>query len=72
MADEMVDRLAVLVAVRRFLVMGGVDSCSLRSDSYVTMQHFVRRSTCVPLRRFLGDMQREFLQHLSTIPFHDT
>jgi hypothetical protein len=30
------------------------------------MQHFVRRSTFVPFRRFLGDARREFLQRLST------
>jgi hypothetical protein len=47
MAAELVDRLAILVAV------GAVDSRSLRSDSYVRMQHFVRRSH-VPFRRFLG------------------
>jgi hypothetical protein len=29
------------------------------------MQHFVRRSTCVPFRRFLGDVRREFMQRLS-------
>jgi hypothetical protein len=47
MAAELVDRLAILVAV------GAVDSRSLRSNSYVRMQHFVRRSH-VPFRRFLG------------------
>jgi hypothetical protein len=36
----------------------------LRSDSYVRMQHFVRRSTYVPFRRFLGDVRREFMQRL--------
>jgi hypothetical protein len=45
--------LAILVAVRRFLGMGAADSRSLRSDSYVRMRHFVRRSTYVPFRRFL-------------------
>jgi hypothetical protein len=48
-AAELVDRLAILVAIRRFLGMGAADSRSLRYDSYVRMQHFVRRSTYVPL-----------------------
>jgi hypothetical protein len=52
--DELVDRLAILVAARRFPGMGVVDSRSLRYESYVRLQHFVRRSTCVPFRRFLG------------------
>jgi hypothetical protein len=34
--------------------MGAADSCSLRSDSYVRMQQFVRRTTSVPFRRFWG------------------
>jgi hypothetical protein len=29
------------------------------------MQHFVRRTTYIPFRRFLGDVRREFMQHLS-------
>jgi hypothetical protein len=65
MAAELVDRLAILVVVRRFPGMGADDSRSLRSDSYVRMQHFVRRSTYVPFRRFLGNVQREFMQRLS-------
>jgi hypothetical protein len=28
------------------------------------MQHFVRRSTYVPFRHFLGDVRREFMQRL--------
>jgi hypothetical protein len=44
MAAELVDRLAILVAVRRFPGMGAADSRSLRSGIYVRMQHFVRRS----------------------------
>jgi hypothetical protein len=47
MAAELVDRLAILVAMRRFLGMGAMDSRSLRSDSYVRLQHFVRRFTFV-------------------------
>jgi hypothetical protein len=52
MAAELVDRLAILVADRRFPGMGAVDYRSLRSDSYVRMQHFVRRSTYVPFGVF--------------------
>jgi hypothetical protein len=66
MAAEVVDRMAILVVVRRFPGMGTLDSRSLRSDSYVRMQHFVRRYTSITfIRRFLGDVRREFMQHLS-------
>jgi hypothetical protein len=65
MAAELVDIPAILVAVRRFLGMGVADSRSLRSNSYVRMQHFVRRTTYVPFRRFLGGLRREFTQRLS-------
>jgi hypothetical protein len=64
MAAEFVDGFAILVVIRRFLGMGAVDSRSLRSDSYVRMHHFVRRTTCVPFRRFLGDLRREPMQRL--------
>jgi hypothetical protein len=37
---------------------------SLRSESYVRLQHFVRRSTYVPFWRFWGDVGREFMQRL--------
>jgi hypothetical protein len=37
MAAELIDRLAILVHVRRFPGMGDGDSRSLRSDSYVRM-----------------------------------
>jgi hypothetical protein len=57
MAAELVDRLAILVAVRRFRGMGAADSRSLHYDSYVRMQHFVRRSTFVPFRRVLEDVR---------------
>jgi hypothetical protein len=50
----MVDRMAILVAVRRFPSMGVADFCSLRSYRYVRIQHFVRRITFVPFRRFWG------------------
>jgi hypothetical protein len=66
MAVELVDRLAILVVARRFPGMGAADSRSLRSYyGYVRMQHFVRRSTYVPFRHFLGDVRREFMQRLS-------
>jgi hypothetical protein len=64
MAAELVDRLAILVVVRRFPDMGAPNSRSLRCDNYVRMQHFVRRTTSVPFRRFLGDVRREFMQRL--------
>jgi hypothetical protein len=64
MAAELVDRLAILVVVRRFPSMGAADSRSLRYATYVRMKHFVRRST-VPFRRFLGDVRREFMQRIS-------
>jgi hypothetical protein len=64
MADELVDRQAILVAVCRFLGMGAVDSRSLRSDNYVRMQHFLRRNTYVSFRHFLGDVLRAFMQRL--------
>jgi hypothetical protein len=64
MAAELVDCLAILVAVRRFTGMGAVDSRSLRSNNYVRLQHFVRRSTYIRFRRFWGDVRREFMQRL--------
>jgi hypothetical protein len=60
MEAELVDRLAILVVVRRFLGMGATDSRSLRFDTYVRILHFVRRSTYVPFRRFWGDVRSEF------------
>jgi hypothetical protein len=65
MAVELVGRLAILVVVRRFPCMGANDSRSLRSDNYVRMPHFVRRTTSLPFRRFLGGVRREFMQRLS-------
>jgi hypothetical protein len=41
-AIELVDRLAVLVGVLRFQGMVVAYSCSLRYDSYVRTQHFVK------------------------------
>jgi hypothetical protein len=52
MAVELVDRIAILVAVRRFLGMGAADSRSLRCDSCARLQHFGRRTTFVPYRHF--------------------
>jgi hypothetical protein len=57
-AAGLVYRLAILVAIRRFRGMSVANSRSLRFDSYVRMQRFVRRSTYVPFRRFLGDVRR--------------
>jgi hypothetical protein len=54
MAIELVDRLENLVDVRRFHGMGAADSLSLRSDNYVRMQRFGRRTTSLPFRRFWG------------------
>jgi hypothetical protein len=65
MVAELVDRLAILVDVRRFPGMGAAESRSLRSYTYVRMHHFVRRSTSFLFRRFLGDVRREFMQRLS-------
>jgi hypothetical protein len=53
MAAELADRLAIFVTVRRFPGMGVADSRSLRSESYVRMQHFVRRTTSIPFGVFL-------------------
>jgi hypothetical protein len=71
MPAEVVDRLAIFVEVRRFLGMGVANSRSLRSDSYVRMQHFARRSTYVPFRHFGGCVRREFMQRLS-VALHGT
>jgi hypothetical protein len=54
MVIELVDRLANLVAIRRFLGMGVVDFRSLRFDNHVGMQNFVRPSSYVPFRRYWG------------------
>jgi hypothetical protein len=52
LAAELADRLAILVAVRRFPGMGVADSRSLRSVINASMQHSVRRTTYVSLLRF--------------------
>jgi hypothetical protein len=58
LALELVDRLAILVAARRFHGTGVANSRLLRLDGYVRMEHFVRRSTCITFRRFWGDVPR--------------
>jgi hypothetical protein len=69
MAAELIDRFAILVAIRRFPSIGAADARLLRSNSYVRRQHYVRRSTCVPFRRFWGGVRREFMLRLSD-PLH--
>jgi hypothetical protein len=65
MAAELIDCLAILVAVRRLPGMGAAAHFrSMRSNNYVRMQHFIHRSTFVPFRRFLGDVRSEFMQRL--------
>jgi hypothetical protein len=70
MAPELVDRLAVLVAVRLFLGIGATNYRLSRYDNYIRMQYFVRGYTYVPFRRFLGDVRRKFMQRLSAA-LHD-
>jgi hypothetical protein len=48
MAVESVDRLTILVGIRRFPGVGAADSHSLRSHTHVRMHHFVLRYTHVP------------------------
>jgi hypothetical protein len=55
--ELLVDRIAILVAIRRFPSMGATDSRSLRSDSYVRTQHFVRGTSYIAFRRFSGDVR---------------
>jgi hypothetical protein len=62
-AAELVDRLAILVAVRRFSGMDAADSRSLRFDNHVRMQHFAQL-LFVPFRCCLGDVRREFMRRL--------
>jgi hypothetical protein len=64
MATELVDRIAILVAVCRFFGRYAAYSRSLRCDMYDRMQHFVRHSAYVSVRRSLGDVRREFMQRL--------
>jgi hypothetical protein len=57
-AVELVDRLAILVAIHRFLGMGSgsVDSRSLRSNNVFHMQHVVRHYLSPLLFGVLGGM----------------
>jgi hypothetical protein len=71
MTVDIVDRLAILVAVRRFPSMGAADSRSLRSESYASMKEFVRRSIFFHFRRFLGDVRRELMQRFYVV-LHST
>jgi hypothetical protein len=60
MVIDLVNRLTMLVAVRRFPSLGVADSHSLRYESY-TRKEYVRRSTSAPFSRFLGDVRHEFM-----------
>jgi hypothetical protein len=72
MAAEVVDRLGIVVAVRRFTGMGVVPSRTLRSYIYARItKAFIRRSSSTTFRRFLGEVRREFMQRLSMV-LHDT
>jgi hypothetical protein len=51
------------VIFRRFFGGVAADSRSSRFDSYVRMQHFIRRSTSLS-STVLGDVRREFLQRV--------
>jgi hypothetical protein len=66
MADELVYRMAISVADRRFPVMGAADSRSLRFDMYSISVCNI--SFVAPLLLlfdvFWGDMRREFMQRL--------
>jgi hypothetical protein len=76
MVAELVDRMAILVEVRRFLGIADSYSRSLRFDrcphatsgsTDVRMQRFVGQSTYVPFRSFWGDVRREFIQRLFVV-----
>jgi hypothetical protein len=67
MAVDLVDRLAILVEIRRFPIRCAPDSRSLRSESCARMNELVRRSTYVPFRRLLVDVHREFMQRLLVV-----
>jgi GTP-sensing pleiotropic transcriptional regulator CodY len=68
MSAKLVDRVAILVAVRRFRGMGVVDSRSLRSGNYVRMQHFVDNFEVMkPRACIIAESGGLALQH--TLPF---
>jgi hypothetical protein len=69
MTHELVDRLAILVAARRFRGMGVANYRLLRYDSCVRTEHFVRRST-ISFRRFWGDVRREVMQRVFIVVLH--
>jgi hypothetical protein len=73
MAVDFVDRLAILVAVRRFPSMGAPvrQALALYGMTVARMKEFVLRSTYVPFCRFLGDVRCEFMQRLS-LALHGT
>jgi hypothetical protein len=60
LADELVDRMAILVVIRRFPGMGVANCRSLRFDSYVRLQDFVHPFTFVPLLQFSGMCGEKF------------
>jgi hypothetical protein len=61
MAGKLVDRLDILVSVRRFRSMGARDSRTYCSNAYVRMKGFVHQSTSILNRRLLDDVRREFM-----------
>jgi hypothetical protein len=65
MAADLVDRLIILVVVRRSSRLGAADSRSLWSESYTNMKEFVRGPTSLPFRRFLRAVHREYMQRLA-------
>jgi len=71
LACELLDRLAILVALRRFPGFGAHVARSLRSESFLRMKKFVRDSTSPSFRRFLGEVRREFYQKISIV-LHST
>jgi hypothetical protein len=65
----LVDCLAILMVVRLFPGMGGVDSRSLRDNTYVRMHHLSISFVDLllfPVDVFWGDVRRECMQRLST------
>jgi uncharacterized membrane protein len=65
----LVDRLGYLMDVRGFSSFGAAECRSTQSQSYARMKEFVRRSTCAPFRRFIGDVRREIMHRLLLWPF---
>jgi hypothetical protein len=67
MAAELVDRMPILVAARRFFGMGDAHSQSLRYDNYVSMPKNFASIYLRSLSTFWGDVRREFQQRLSVV-----